>query len=190
MTVDELVCKCNRREESAWNEFFRRYETLVRRAVYYKINRMNSKVLMSEADDIVQDVFLDLWKGNKLTKLRDISKLKSWLVVVTINKTSSYRKRRARNLFLTRSLSECMTDDGFTLEDIIPSRGMDPARAFEIKEMGEAIKSRMNKLRQKERIALELNLLGNEKHSRIAEIMDVPVNTVTSLIHRGKGKNE
>ena len=189
MSTEELVKKCVRRNRSAWNEFVLEYESLVRRAVYYKLNRMNSKALMSDADDIVQEVFLNLWQGNKLTKLRDTSKVKSWLVAVTINRTSNYcRKRRAKDWRVSRSLSEHLGEDGFTLEDIIPSREMDPARECEVNEMGEAIRNRMGALRDKERIALELNILGEEKHSSIAEIMNVPVNTVTSLIHRGKRK--
>lgn len=190
MNVEELVLECIRGKESAWNEFIRRYEGTVRRAVYYKLNRMNSKALMRDADDIVQEVFLNLWKGNKLTKLRDTSKLKSWLVVVAINMTSSYRKRRAKDWRVTRSLHEHLTEDGFTLEDVIPSETDDPSRAFEVNEMYEGVEDRIHELKPKESIALSMNILGDERLVDIAGFMDMPVSTVTAMVHRGKRKIE
>jgi len=190
MTEKELVTRCVERDEDAWNEFFRRYEGTVRRAVLYKLNRMNARGLKSDVDDIIQEVFLDLWRGNKLKNLRDVSKLKSWLVVVAINKTSSYRKRRAKDWRVTRSLHECMTEDGFTLEDVIPTDTEDPSRAFEIEEIHEGVRNRINQLKPKESIALSMNILGEERLVDIAGIMDMPVNTVTAMVHRGKRKIE
>ena len=189
MSTEELIRRCILKNHEAWDEFVRRYEGLVKRSVYYKLNRMNSKGLRSDVDDIIQEVFLMLWEGNNLTKLRDISKLKSWLVAVTINKTSSYcRKHRGKDWRVTRSFHEYITEDGFTLEYIIPSREMDPARVCEVKELRENIRNKMGNLREDERLALDLNIFGEEKYSTIAEIMDVPVNTVTSIIRRGKRK--
>ena len=188
MTTEELVKKCVKRNQSAWNEFILRYESLVRRAVYYKLNRMDSRSLRSEADDIVQEVFLMLWQDNKLSKLRDVTCLKSWLVAVTINRTSNYCKHRWKEERKTRSLNQSLAEDGFTLEDVIPSRAFNPREALEVKEVRGIVRQRMNKLKEKERRVLELNLFGGKKQTDIAEVMDIPVGTVSTLIHRAKRK--
>ena len=188
MTTEELVGRCIKRDKLAWNEFVLRYEGLVRRAVHYKLNRMNSRYLRSEADDVIQEVFLMLWRDNKLSKIRDISSLKSWLVIVTINKTSNYCKHRWRDQQKLRSLSQTLTEDGFTLEDVIPDRNYDPARAFDVKEMRKIVSQRINSLRKKERRALELNLMGGKRQSDVAKVMDIPIGTAASLIGRAKRK--
>ena len=186
MNTEELVEKCVKRNKHAWNEFVRQYESLVRRAVLYKLNRMNSRSLKSEADDIVQEVFLVLWKDNKLTSLKDLSCLKSWLVLVTINKTLTYCKRRWKDQQKTRSLNQGLAEDGFTLEDVIPSGAFDPREALEVKEMAEHAKKEMSYLKRKERRVLELSLIEGKKQIDIAEIMDMPTGTVASLIRRAK----
>ena len=188
MKTEELVERCIRRDRLAWNEFVHKYQGLVKRAVYYKLNKMNSRSLMSEADDIVQEVFLMLWRDNKLTQLKDLSSLKGWLVIVTINKTLNHCKRRWKEQQRTRSLNQSLGDDGFTLEDIIPSRAFDPNKALAVKEMVESVRHGVNMLKKKERRALELNLYGGKRQTDIADVMDIPVGTVSTLISRAKRK--
>lgn len=189
MSTQELIEKCISRDKLAWNEFVLRYEGLVRRAVHYKLNRMNSRSLRSEADDIVQEVFLMLWRDNKLTRLKDLSCLKSWLVIVTLNRTSNYCQKRWRDQRMTRSLNEGITsDESYTLEDVIPSKASTPDRSLGIKEMLEDVTQRVNRLKEKERKVLELNLYAGKKQSDIADMLDIPVGTVASLITRAKSK--
>lgn len=188
MTTEELVERCISRDKLAWNEFVHRYEGLVKRAVYYKLNKMNSKLLRSEADDIVQEVFLMLWRDNKLTKLKKLSSLEGWMVIVTINKTINYCKRRWKDQQRTRSLNQSLAEDGFTLENIIPSRAFDPSKALAVKEMVEGVRQGIKMLKERERRALELNLYDSKRQADIAKVMDIPLGTVASLIGRAKNK--
>ena len=188
MTTEELVERCISRDKLAWNEFVHRYEGLVKRAVYYKLNKMNSKLLRSEADDIVQEVFLMLWRDNKLTKLKKLSSLEGWMVIVTINKTINYCKRRWKDQQRTRSLNQSLAEDGFTLENIIPSRAFDPSKALAVKEMVEGVRQGIKMLKERERRALELNLYDSKRQADIAKVMDIPLGTVASLICRAKNK--
>lgn len=187
MTTEQLVARCVRRDRKAWTEFVREYEGLVRRAVWYKINRMNSKALRSESDDIVQEVFLKLWEDNKLASVRDISKLKGWLVIVAINKTINYATRRWNKEKRTRSLDESFSDSEFTLEDVIPAKGNDPAKGLELKELTERALEEISTLEKRDRKILNLSL-GGRRHTDIAEKMEMPVNTVATIISRAKEK--
>lgn len=187
MNAEELVARCVRRDRKAWTEFVREYEGLVKRAVWYKINRMNSKALRSEADDIVQEVFLKLWEDNKLTSVRDTSKLKGWLVIVAINKTINYATRRWNKEKWTRSLEEKLVDEELTLEDVIPAKGSDQSKALELKELTERALEEISTLKIRDRKILNLSL-GGKRHTDIAEKMSMPVNTVATIISRAKGK--
>ena len=187
MNTQELVERCVKRDRKAWNEFVQEYEGLVRRAVWYKINRMNSKALRSESDDIVQEVFLKLWEDNKLASVRDTSYLNSWLVMVAINRTINYAKRRWKDERRTRSLDERLSDGEFTLEDVIPAKGNDPAKGLHLKELTERSLEEISNLKMRERKILNLSL-GGRRHTDIAEKMSLPVNTVATIISRAKGK--
>jgi RNA polymerase sigma factor (sigma-70 family) len=187
MTTEQLVARCVRRDRKAWTEFVQEYEGLVRKAVWYKIHRMNAISLRSEADDIVQEVFLKLWEDNKLASVEDTSKLKSWLVIVAINRTIDYCSGRWKKDRKTLPLEGSIADGEFSLEDIIPAEGSDQSKELELKELTERAFHEISNLKKRDRRILKLNLSG-EKQTDIAGMMDMPVNTVVSIIRRAKEK--
>ena len=185
MSTEELIARCIKKDESAWNEFIRQYQGLVRKAVYYRLNN----ILKDDVDDIVQEVFLTLWKDNKLLKLRDISCLKGWLAVVAINLTASYGRRPYKRCKITRSIHEKTPDkEHVAFEDTIPCRQPGPARAAEAGEEISCIEEEIRNLKTKERKALRLKVYNGRKQCDIARIMGIPANTVASLVRRAKMK--
>ncbi len=185
MSTEELIERCIRKDGSAWDEFIRQYQSLVRKAVYYRLN----SVLRNDVDDIVQEVFLGIWKDNKLSKLRDASRLKGWLFIVTINLTSSYGRLPCKRLKMTRSIHERPSyDKSVTFEDAIISRQPDPGRSAEIKETISCVEEGIDNLKTKERTALELNVYDGQTQKEISKIMNIPTNTAASLIRRAKIK--
>ena len=66
MSREELIELCIKKDVLAWDEFIRKYQNLVRKAVYYRLHN----VLRNDVNDIVQEVFLALWKDDKLSSLR------------------------------------------------------------------------------------------------------------------------
>ena len=185
MSTEELIERCIRKDGSAWDEFIRQYQGLVRKAVYYRLNN----VLRDDVDDIVQEVFLTLWKDDKLLKLKDISRLKGWLFIVTINLTSSYGRLPCKRLKMTRSIHERPSyDKSVTFEDAIISKQPDPASSAEIKETISYVEKRIDTLKSEERTALKLHAYDGQTQKDIAGIMNIPTNTAASLIRRAKIK--
>jgi RNA polymerase sigma factor (sigma-70 family) len=187
MNTQELVERCIKRDRLAWDEFVQEYEGLVKKAVHYKLNRMNAKSLQSEAEDISQEVFLTLWEDNKLVMLRDISSLEGWLVIAAINRTINYCKRRWKEERLTKSFNGSLSDDELALEDTLSVKGNDPAKALYVKELVSCAGKEISSLKEKERKVLKLSLCG-WKQIDIAGRMDMPTNTVATLIRRAKSK--
>jgi len=185
MSIEELIERCIRRDSSAWDEFIRRYQGLVRKAVYYKMSRP----IRNDVDDIMQEVFLALWKDDKLSKIRDFSRLQGWLVVVTINLTASYSRLQYKRWKITRSINEKPFDNEYmAFEDTIMSGQPDPARSSEIKEAISYVEEGMANLNAKERRALRLTVYDGKKQRDVARIMGVPANTAASLVRRAKIK--
>ena len=180
MSQEELIELCIKKDASAWDEFIRRYQELVRKAVHYRLN----KALRNDADDIAQEVFLMLWKDDKLSGLRDVSRLKSWLTVVTMNLTRSF----VRASYKKSMYEELPGSKSAMIEDIITSNDPNPAKSAEIKEAMSHTEYKISALREKERIALELKAYEGQTQREISGIMGIPVNTVASLIHRTRLK--
>ena len=185
MSTEELIERCIRKDAFAWDEFIRQYQGLVRKAVCYRFNN----VIRNDIDDIVQEVFLALWKDDKLSSLRDVSRLKGWLAIVTINLTASYSKLPYKRWNMTRSIHERPSNDKtITFEDLVTSSQPDPARCAEIKETISYVEKRIDTLKMKERTALKLHTYDGQTQKDIAAIMNIPANTTASLIHRAKIK--
>ena len=180
MSREDLIELCIKKDMSAWDEFIKRYQDLVRKAAHYRLN----KVLRNDADDIVQEVFFMIWKDNKLSRLRDASRLEGWLTIVTINLASSFARASYK-----RSIHEKLSDSKLAIiEDAIASSQPDPARFAEIKEEILCVEESMNVLKKEEKVALELKLYDGQTQKEIADAMNIPANTAASLIHRAKIK--
>ena len=185
MSMEELIERCIKKDRPAWDEFVRRYQGLVRKAVRYKL----SKAMINDLDDIVQEVFLTLWKDDKLSKIRDFSRLQGWLAVVTFNLTVSYSRLPYKRWRMTRSIHEKLSDgESKTVEDTIASRHTDPARSAELREAMSYIQDGITNLNAKERRALSLKAYDDKTQRDIARIMDIPANTAASLVRRAKIK--
>ena len=185
MSQEELIALCVKKDSQAWDEFVRTYQGLVRKAAYYRLN----KALRNDVDDIVQEVFLTLWKEDKLSSLKDASRLKGWLFIVTINLTSSYGRLPCKRWKLTKSIHDKPSyDKSVTFEDTITSTQPDLAKFAEIKETISCVEEGIGTLKTKERIALELNIYDGQTQKEISKIMNIPTNTASSLIRRAKIK--
>ena len=189
LTTTELVQRCVKKDAKAWEEFTRRYEKLVRRSVNYKLDRLNAKKLKSDLPDIIQEIFLSIWKNDRLAGIRDLASLKSWLVMVSINATSNYCQRKSSKILVkTLSLQSTLTreDAELKLQDVIPSTKLKTEKMLESSEINSVLTREIARLGHKQRLALKLNLFNGRTQKDIAGIMNIPENTVATLIHRAK----
>ena len=187
MHADKLVKKCIGSDYLAWNEFVRLYEGLVYRSVRCKLNRINAYAMQSDIHDIVQEIFIMLWEKNKLSMLRDIKRLKAWLVKVSTNSTVNYCRKVFKITKRTSSLDKTLTDDAsYTLAAIIPCNKSNGLETIEAKEFQDILEREISKLNHKQRQAFKLNVYDCKKQRDIAEIMDIPAGTVSTLVSRAK----
>jgi len=189
LSTEELINKCAQRDSNAWGEFIRRYERLVIRSVNYKLNRLSVGSVRYEYQDIVQEIFLSIWNNNRLSGIKHPSSLKSWLVMVSINATLNYcTKKEIKNRNNTASLDQSFSreEPELTLGSKLSSLKLNTEKMIESSEIREAFKKELAKLNPKQQLVLKLNIYENKKHRDISEIMNIPLNTVSTLIRRGK----
>ncbi len=116
-----------------------------------------------------QTFYLLAAKGGQL---RDLSKLKSWLM------TTCYREF-LKHVRHAQSFPHCELAD---VEDQLPQLTLDAARQMD----GDAVMREAQTIDELYRVPLLLFYLQQHSYKEIAEVLEVPVGTVMSRLARGK----
>jgi len=131
----------------------------------------------AEAEDLVQDVFLHLWRRSELFDGARGAFL-GWLVSLVRN--------RAIDRLRARRTKEQKTD-AYEVErrsDVSP-RSVDPNETAYAGELRMAVAKSLAALPEAQRTALELAYYGGMSHSEIAEQLETPLGTVKARIRQG-----
>ncbi|MFQ5952102.1 MAG: RNA polymerase sigma factor [Candidatus Omnitrophota bacterium] len=191
MTTEQLIQKCVNKDRAAWDEFVRRYQGLVARGVRYKLKRMNVNLPKEEFHDIVQEIFLFIWEKERLSRVRNTACIRSWLAMVSVNRTYNYCKNKIFRLERDAlSLDEDLYRDrpGVTLGSLLPSGKLNTGKMLESREIKEMLEKEIAKLGDRQQLAFKLNLYDGKTQKDIAKIMSIPENTVATLIRRAKNR--
>ncbi len=133
-----------------------------------------------EAEDISQEVFIKMYRSLK-TFRRD-AKMSSWLYQITVNTSiDSLRKKSSRP---ARSIDEF---DSMNVQENLPTSGShssDPLRSTEFSQIQNHIFGALQKISPKERTVFVMRHYNDLKLNEIAEILNVTIGTVKSLLFR------
>jgi RNA polymerase sigma-70 factor (ECF subfamily) len=135
-----------------------------------------------DAEDITQEVFIQVFQS--IHQFKEDAKLSTWLYRITVNKSlACIRKRQTQKRFgfLTSLLGT---------EDIPHSASETPFYhpnvALEGKELSAILFKAIYQLPDNQRIAFILHKIEQLSYQEIAEVMEVSVSSVESLMFRAK----
>ncbi|RUA23767.1 MAG: RNA polymerase sigma factor [Bacteroidetes bacterium] len=135
------------------------------------------------AEDLSQDVFIEMHRS--ISKFRGDSKLSTWLYRIAVNKSLNHIRDNKKHS-VVRSIERFFygeKDENLDVEDSIFGLADAPLEQQQhTKELHLAIQS----LPKNQQIAFNLNKFDDLSYKQIAEVMDVSLSTVESLIHRAK----
>jgi RNA polymerase sigma-70 factor (ECF subfamily) len=80
----------NQHDEQSWNDFVRTY----RNYVYAIVRNMN--ISEHDAEDLVQQLMLLMWKKLPQTDVEQIRRFRSWLATITKNLVTDFIRKRIR----------------------------------------------------------------------------------------------
>jgi RNA polymerase sigma-70 factor (ECF subfamily) len=174
-TDAEIVLHALRGHEAAAREIVRRYQ----RPVYNLVSRIVRDP--AAAEDLAQDTFLKIFRslGTFDPRLR----LSAWILKIAHN-TALDHLRRARFQFL--SLDEDTGDEPGAANVLEDLAAVWPDRAAERSHLAAAIDAALDELRPEFRAALTLRYHEDLDYAEIAAILEVPVGTVKTFLHRGR----
>ncbi len=132
-----------------------------------------------EAEDVTQDVFVRALKAYH--RFRGDANPGTWLFRIAVNLSLNHQRRKKRLRWLSLDVFIEQTG-GSSLTD----QGMLPGDVMERSELEHIVQKAINRLPERQRVALILSRYEGLSYQQIAEAMDSTVPSVESLLHRAK----
>jgi len=163
----ELVERCRRGDEGAFQELIERYKDLVF-ALITRTVRDGSR-----AEDLAQDVFLRVHRG--LPYFRGEAPLSTWIYRLAANVCAQFLARRPPEVALDRDAAGH------------PPRG--PAardRQFGDIELRDRLDKAIGRLPPNDRLIIAAHYLDGVRYEELADALDMPLGTLKTHLHRAK----
>lgn len=136
-----------------------------------------------DAADLTQEAFIRLFRA--LPQYNGESRFTTWLYRLVVNLCRDELRRRGRQVAVAPpSPDDEETDQLASIAD--DDRWTNPAEALDTRELREQVRQALGQLEEHYRLVLTLYYFEDLKYTDIAEILDIPLNTVKSHIRRGK----
>lgn len=177
----ELVTRAAAGSEAAYRELLDRYQ----RPVFSLAFRMVRDRELAE--DLAQEAFVRVF--NNIDRYDPRWKFSSWIFKITNNLAiDALRKRQPATISLDGS-PHASSAEGVRATTIdLASPDANPEEELEATELGAEIERAIGTLRAEYRTAIVLRHVEGRAYEEIAEIMDVPLGTVKTYIHRARSE--
>jgi RNA polymerase sigma-70 factor (ECF subfamily) len=166
----ELMASIQRRDVRALEQLYDRHRVL---AYSLALRTLGNP---TEAEDVVQEAFLSVWRSAH-TYQRERSSPRSWLLSIVHNRCiDKLRSRQVRP------------------QSVALEAGLDVADSVDVwREVadtltGEDVRSALHQLPPEQRETIELAYFQGYTHSQIAQLMEVPLGTVKGRMRIGLHK--
>jgi RNA polymerase sigma-70 factor (ECF subfamily) len=167
-----LIAECLGGRRDAFGELVSRYQARLYNAAVRLVDSPE------DAADVVQDAFLNAYQS--LHTFKGDAEFFTWLYRIAFNTAISLkRKKRA-----VVSLDAGGRDGNLDPDD--PSEYIRPGAALERSEDQTQLRDAMERLSPEHREVLVLKDIEGLKYEEIAEILDVPIGTIRSRLHRAR----
>jgi RNA polymerase sigma-70 factor, ECF subfamily len=177
----ELAALAARGREPAFRELLARYE----RPVFSLIYRMVRD--RSLAEDLSQEAFVRAF--NAIGTYKPSYKFSNWVLKIANNHTIDHlRKRKLETVSIHGSPHATTADEVSQTQVVVASGDESPHEYVEHKELGGQIERAIGELREEYRTVIGLRHIEGYAYDEIAEIMDLPLGTVKTYLHRARAE--
>ncbi len=180
-TDKELATLAATGNEGAFGELLRRYE----RPIFSLIYRMVRDRALAE--DLAQEAFIRAF--NAVSSYDPRYKFSSWIFKIANNHTIDHlRRRKLDTVSIDGSPHARTAQEEEQTRLVLESTGENPQEYVENRELGDQIEHAIGQLRPEYRTAVLLRHVEGYAYDEIAEIMDLPLGTVKTYLHRARGE--
>jgi len=180
-TDQEVVAWALVGHERAYRELLNRYQRPVFSLVYRMVRDRE------RAEDLAQETFVKVL--NALDTYRPQYKFSSWIFKIANNAAIDHLRKKEIDTLSLDGAPDAVTaerQEGTALQ--LPSPGESPLDELEARELGGQIEAAIGKLRPEYRACIMLRHIEGRAYEEIAEILDLPLGTVKTYIHRARSE--
>jgi RNA polymerase sigma-70 factor (ECF subfamily) len=164
-----IIDQLKKRDEKAFRQLVEEYQRMVFQTCMGIVHNAD------DADDVSQEVFIEVF--NSIDHFRADSKISTWLYRIAVNKSLNHiRANKRKRLF--QSL-------GFSNSPDVADTSI-PIDAIENQQRKKIMDAAIDSLPENQRTAFVLHKIDDLSYKEIAEIMNVSLSSVESLIFRAK----
>ena len=180
-TDQTLVERCLDGDERAAREIVVRFE----RPVFSLIYRMVRDRELAE--DLAQETFVRTL--NNLRRYDPSYKFSSWLFKIGYNLTIDHLRKKELDVVSIEGAPDAVTPDQQAATRItLRTSDERPDELLEARLIGSEIEAAIDRLRPEYRTAILLRHIEGYAYDEIADVMDVPLGTVKTYIHRARNE--
>jgi RNA polymerase sigma-70 factor, ECF subfamily len=181
LSDQEVVLLARAGREAAYRELIRRYE----RPIFALLFRMVRDRELAE--DLSQETFIKAL--NAIESYRPEFKFSSWIFKIANNAAIDHLRRRELDTLSLDGSPHAETPEAMQATALqIGARQESPLDAVEAKELGGAIEVAIGRLRPEYRACILLRHVEGRAYEEIAEMLDLPLGTVKTYIHRARNE--
>jgi RNA polymerase sigma-70 factor, ECF subfamily len=137
------------------------------------------------AEDLAQETFVKVF--NNISRYDPRYKFSSWIFKIASNLTIDHLRRKEVDTVSLDGSRQARTQEEVESSRIqVETEDANPEEFLEAKELGEEIESAIGGLRPEYRTAILLRHVEGRPYEEIAEIMEIPLGTVKTYIHRAR----
>jgi len=168
-----LIAECLQGNTTAFGVLVRRYQERLYNSVYRLVENAE------DAQDVVQEAFLNAYQS--LDSFKGDAQFFTWLYRIAVNTAISLkRKRRA----MVRMETGCNGEQNIEPHD--RSVESQPGYAMEQAEQEARVHHALSRLSPEHRAVLIMKDMEGQKYETMAEILQVPIGTIRSRLHRAR----
>jgi RNA polymerase sigma-70 factor (ECF subfamily) len=162
-------------DQDAFGEIVELYKNSIYQLCYRMLGNRH------EAEDIAQEAFIRAYINIK--SFNQDLKFSTWLFRIATNLCIDRMRKKKPDYYLDAEVSGA---EGLTMYSQIPSNSPLPENELESLELHETVQKEILKLPEKYRTAIVLKYIEELPLNEISEILDLPLGTVKTRIHRGR----
>jgi RNA polymerase sigma-70 factor, ECF subfamily len=177
----ELAARACEGRERAFRELLTRYERPVFSLVYRMLRDRE------QAEDTAQETFIKAF--NAIQSYNPAYKFSSWIFKIANNLAIDHLRKRELDTVSIHGSVHAESDEAEERTRItLTDSGETPQEYAENRELGSQIEAAMGRLRPEYRTAILLRHVEGHSYDEVSEIMEVPLGTVKTYIHRARSE--
>jgi RNA polymerase sigma-70 factor (ECF subfamily) len=177
----QIVAWAQEGAELAFRELVRRYQRPVFSLIYRMVRDRET------AEDLAQETFIKVL--NAIDSYRPEHKFSSWIFKIANNAAIDHLRRRDPDLLSLDGAPDAVSADRQEATSLqVRDLGESPLDELQARELGSHIETAIARLRPEYRACIMLRHVEGRAYEEIAAILDLPLGTVKTYIHRARGE--